>query len=187
MWSFNRFGLILVLLCLHTPAWAATRYVHPTGNGSPPCTQGSPCPLLTGINALQSGDTLLLQAGTYTPAVQGNCPSIKTNTNISNTPWTLAQGTTVQWNGYIESGGQFGGTNINNFTIDGSPGTLTFHGQNCGGMASAVESITNSRFEGFRITHAVHGIQGGYDQTLFRRIKMDWIGRDENSPYLHKK
>jgi hypothetical protein len=43
---------------------AATRFVSPSGSGSS-CSSGAPCDIVTGINQTGSGDTLMLNGGTY--------------------------------------------------------------------------------------------------------------------------
>jgi hypothetical protein len=57
--------LVLFFVAARTPVVAATTYyVGPSGNGSV-CSQPSPCSLSTGVGKLTSGDTLILQNGTY--------------------------------------------------------------------------------------------------------------------------
>src|SRR5688572_10084656 len=56
--------VILVILLLAAPAWAATRFVSPSGSGSA-CTQGRPCGLQPAIDRSGAGDTVMVGSGQY--------------------------------------------------------------------------------------------------------------------------
>ncbi len=62
------FGILVSLLVVHDPLFAATYYVAPNGSGTS-CALGSPCTLNTGLGKLAAGDTLYLRGGTYQQAV----------------------------------------------------------------------------------------------------------------------
>lgn len=65
--------LLVCMLSLHAPAWAATYYVSPTGsNSNDGLTSGTPKLTFAAVNALAScGDTIVLLDGAYTTANSG--------------------------------------------------------------------------------------------------------------------
>jgi Bacterial Ig domain len=56
--------VLCAVLAAPAAANAATRYAAPSGSGTA-CTQASPCDLVTAVNSAQSGDTVIVGAGTY--------------------------------------------------------------------------------------------------------------------------
>jgi hypothetical protein len=113
----------LFLFCANT-VHAATYYAAPTGSGST-CASSTPCSLTSGINKLASGDTLLLDGGTY------NVSSL----NISKSGVTVkgnGNGETILYGGYTNYGTRvtysalvnLSGSNsiIRDITVANSPG-----------------------------------------------------------------
>ena len=80
--------VLLVSLGWTGTSQAGTYYVSNSGSDSAPCTQAQPCQTLNkGVSQLQSGDTLYLRGGTYTPGALGQHG---TGTIASGTSWASA-------------------------------------------------------------------------------------------------
>lgn len=67
----NRVGSAVALVAVvaavsASPAGAAQRYVSESGGNAAPCTQVSPCSIVTGVNSAGNGDEVIVAPGTYT-------------------------------------------------------------------------------------------------------------------------
>jgi hypothetical protein len=58
--------LLVTLLLITTPVWAAEWFISTSGSDSNPCTQASPCATLDRATDVGGpGDTFYFRAGTY--------------------------------------------------------------------------------------------------------------------------
>jgi hypothetical protein len=148
----------------------ANRYAHPSGSGSSPCTNaGSPCSLTTAINATGPGDTLILQAGTYSNGF--NFPGGKS----SNSQPTII---TVDVTGSVTITGTFYIGDNTGLTFNGQ-GRLSLNQQYSGGYDTTAFGGDNATFENFEITRTrTHGAFIAGDNLTLRNVTVSYIGTD---------
>src|SRR5882724_2940134 len=128
------------------------------------------------INQLRGGDTLIINSGTYTPSTtQDNCPITRIPSGAGGATITVASGASVTWIGAVELGN---GSPLTNITIDGTPGTLLFDGQRCGGFIISGE-VHDTRFEKFEVSHPNMGFVGELINTQFIDLNIHHSGRDD--------
>lgn len=82
------FALMLSLIGLEAPLHAADYYASPSGNSSNPCTQVSPCDIVTGQNKGGGGDTLYVRGGTYSQGLGAGNSQIGGGASWTNA-WTI--------------------------------------------------------------------------------------------------
>lgn len=172
---------LLLLLCV-LPAWAqTTRYAHPSGGGGSCTNAGTPCSLQNGLDALEPGDTLIMQEGTYTAAPGELGPSqINIFGNASgsagaHTRMRTAPGATV-----VIIGAVYLRSNLHHFTLDGRDGVLIFDGNRHGGFVTET-TVTNIRFERFESRWALMGFGGVYYFCEWINLNVHHFGVDENN------
>jgi hypothetical protein len=57
--------VVASLLAAAASASAADRYASPTGTSAEPCTQASPCDIVTAVNSAANNDNITIEPGTY--------------------------------------------------------------------------------------------------------------------------
>jgi hypothetical protein len=174
--------VLLSVSVLSVPTWALTRYAGPSGGGGACTNPGLPCSLANVLGVLVSGDTLILQGGTYTlPHTRDGCPWLNIPSSASGTTWRPDNGATVTLNG----GGLLGSDgNLSSFTMDGTAGTLILDMQRCGSFFNHSDStfFRDSTFRNLEMSHGVGAFSGNMQNVLLENLNVHHIGREPDSP-----
>lgn len=179
--------VLLLLLLLSLPAWAATRYAHPSGGGGSCTDPGSPCSLNNALAAGTGGDTIILQSGTYNLCCEPNqdFPGMHILPNLAGSPGAetmirVEDGADVTLIGGIQFD-WVNGAGASYLTVTGRHGRWYVDGNQSGGVG-IIEEAHHVTLEDLEIAWLGLGINGNFQNVTLRRLNVHHTGLDKNDP-----